>query len=53
MSGTEQRNESYARMLELVDDLRNEVYILQELGEPTETVIDLIFDLEDQLTRII
>ena len=42
---------NYMVALTLVDELRNELYALQDAGQPVETLIDMIFELEEELLR--
>jgi hypothetical protein len=41
--------ELYLRLLNGVDDLRGDLYALQDLGHPVEDLLDKIFELEDAL----
>lgn len=44
-------SEAYLIVLNLVDDLRNEIYVLQESGQPVDDLIDKIFELEEELLK--
>ena len=43
--------EAYMEALNLVDALRNEIYALQDLGQPVEDLVDTLFELEEELLR--
>ncbi len=44
-------SEHYLALLNLVDDFRNELYILQDSGEPVEDLIEKIFELEEDVLK--
>jgi len=39
----------YIEALQLVDDLRNELYSLQDAGQSVDDLIDRLFELEEEL----
>lgn len=39
----------YLAALSLVDDLRNELYALQDVGQPVDDLLATLFEFEDEL----
>lgn len=41
----------YMEALQLVDDLRNEIYTLVDAGQPVDELINTLFDIEEELLQ--
>lgn len=42
---------NYMLALNMVDELRSELYALQRANQPVEALIDMLFDFEEELLK--